>query len=336
MEALLYFAGSTLLYIVAIFFLAGTLFRGFFFVVNIFRGRPLGGRSVSNRFLTLIGVAVPYRRAAVKKPLYTTIRYAFHASVFILPIWFSGHLDLWEESRFGWTWAPLPDAWADRLTLFVLFTCVFFMGRHIISRKNRHNTRISDLMLILITGLPFLTGYLLTHGNLDSIPFFEKYLWYFHVISGEVMVAMIVFLFCRTRLNKETCVGCGACVENCPTETLGYVDKGAFRFFGYSHYRCICCGSCVSVCPESAAELHHEISLKRLFEVFSRETIRSIELERCAGCGVAVGPKPQIDKIRNDVQEKDIGLETLAFCNRCKKMMSRQGYLLPERRQDFG
>jgi len=336
MGALLDFTGSTLLYIVAVFFLAGTLFRCLFFVINIFRGRPLGRRGVTHRCLTLLAAVLPYHRAVLKKTVYTAIRYAFHASIFILPIWFSGHVNLWAESRFEWTWTPLPDEWADRMTVFVLIACFFFIGRHIISRKSRLNTGISDFVLIFITGLPFLTGYFLTHGNLDSIPFFEKYLWYFHVISAEIMLAMIVFLFCRTHLNKEACVGCGACVENCPTETLGYVDKGAFRFFGYSHYQCICCGFCVSVCPESAAELHHEMSLKRLFEVFSRETIRSIELERCAGCGVAVGPKPQIDKIRNDVQEKDIGLETLAFCNRCKKMTSRQGHLPPERRQDFG
>ncbi|MGD1972457.1 MAG: 4Fe-4S dicluster domain-containing protein [Desulfobacterales bacterium] len=323
MGELLYFAETSLLWMVSVFFLAGIVTRSLFFVFNILRPRPFGRRGLMNPFVTLVGALVPFHRAALKKPVYAAIRHAFHACLFILPIWFSGHVYLWEESRFEWYWTPLPDEWADRMTLFVLITCTFFIGRHIVSKEQRLNAKISDFLLILITGLPFLTGYFLTHGNLNSIPFFDTYLWYIHVISAEIMLVMIVFLFCRTRLRKETCVGCAACVENCPTNTLDFSDNDAVRIFKYSHYQCICCGSCVNVCPENAATLSHAISIKHFLRVFSKYVIRDVELAKCDRCGATIAPEPQMTKLEGKIAASDVEMTLLNCCDRCKKMIGR-------------
>ena len=312
---------------VAVFFLSGIIIRSLFFVFNILRPRVPGARGRTHPLVTLVGVFVPFHRSILKKPLYTAIRYLFHACLFILPIWFSGHVYLWEESRFEWYWTPLPDEWADRMTLFVLITCAFFIGRHIISKEQRLNAKVSDFLLILITALPFLTGYFLTHGTLNSIPFFDTYLWYFHVISAEIMLVTIVFLFCRTRLIKETCVGCAACVENCPTSTLDFSDKDALRVFRYSHYQCICCGSCVNVCPENAATLSHEISIKHLLRMHSKDVIRDVELARCDRCGVTIAPEPQKAKLEGMLAASDAEMTALNCCDRCKKMFGRNSVL---------
>jgi ferredoxin len=328
MGELLYFAETTLLWVVAVFFLAGIVIRSLFFVVNIFRRRPFSRHGVLPRFVMLVGVFAPFHRAVLKKPGYTTIRYAFHACIFIVPIWFSGHVSLWEESRFEWYWTPLPDEWADWMTLAILAACAFFLTRRMVL-KNRYAAGLSDFLLILITGLPFLTGYFLTHGTLDSIPFFETYLWYMHVISAEIMLVMIVFLFYRTRLRKKTCVGCAACVENCPTETLEFYDKDALRFFRYSQYQCICCGSCVNVCPENAATLNHAISIRHFFRMLSKDVIRDVELARCERCGVAIAPKSQAAKLGSILTANEIEMSLLNHCNRCKKIVGRNRALLP-------
>ena len=326
MGELLYFVETTLLWMVAVFFLTGIVIRSLFFVFSTLRARPFGRRGIIHRFVTLFGVFAPFHRAVLKKPVYTPIRYAFHACIFIVPIWFSGHVYLWEESRFEWHWTPLPDESADWMTLAILAGCAFFFTRRIIL-KNRLKAKISDFLFILITGLPFLTGYVLTHGTLDRIPFFENYLWYFHVISGEIMLAMIIFLFCRTRLNKETCVGCAACVENCPTETLEFYDKDALRFFKYSHYQCICCGSCVNVCPENAATLSHAISIKHFLRVFSKDVIRNVDLATCERCGVTLAPKAQMAKLEGILSANDVEMALLNYCDRCKKRIGRKNAL---------
>jgi ferredoxin len=321
MGSFLYFTETTLLYIVAVFFIAGVFYRSLIFVYHIYRQREHSRYNLWYRFLTLGGVFIPFHRAVLKRPVYAFIRYAFHACLIIVPIWFSGHIYLWEESRFEWYWIPLPDVWADRMTLFVLAACVYFFVRRIVFR-DRLQTGTMDFILLLITAMPFLTGYFLTHGTLTRIPFFENNLWYMHVISGEIMLVMIIILFCRTRLREADCVGCAACVENCPTETLEYNDKDALRYFGYSHYQCICCGSCVSVCPEQAAELRHEMRPANLFQISSKAEIRRVELEACEQCGIRFAPTPQISGLDMRLNKNHVELDTLDLCPRCKKLNS--------------
>lgn len=51
-------------------------------------------------------------------------------------------------------------------------------------------------------------------------------------------------------INKEKCIGCGACVKDCPGRALELRDKKA----EYIH-RCIQCGHCVAVCPVNAVSI---------------------------------------------------------------------------------
>jgi len=232
----------------------------------------------------------------------------------IVPIWFSGHIVLWSESRFEWEWVELPDAWADWMTLVLLGLATYFLIRRIIIPEIRLNSSKSDYILIIITALPFMTGYFLTHGTLDSISFLGDNMGVIHMLSGEAMILMAVFLFCRTRLNIKKCVGCAACELSCPTGTLESNDNGKHRIFTYSHYQCICCGACVNTCPEDAAELRHEISAKRLVQVLLKQEIRSIELQACERCGALFAPEPQMEKIGLTFAH-----DYTKFCPNCRK-----------------
>ena len=50
-------------------------------------------------------------------------------------------------------------------------------------------------------------------------------------------------------LDKDTCIGCQACVGFCP---IGAMRKSVSRI---QPFKCISCGSCVRACPEKALEL---------------------------------------------------------------------------------
>ncbi len=50
-------------------------------------------------------------------------------------------------------------------------------------------------------------------------------------------------------LNKNTCVGCQACVAFCPTGVMRKAPRVIVPF------KCISCGMCVKACPEGALEL---------------------------------------------------------------------------------
>ncbi|HPR17917.1 MAG TPA: 4Fe-4S binding protein [Candidatus Cloacimonadota bacterium] len=49
-------------------------------------------------------------------------------------------------------------------------------------------------------------------------------------------------------INKETCIGCGSCVDTCPVEALSLVDDKAVC----DGDKCVDCGACVEACPVEA------------------------------------------------------------------------------------
>ncbi len=308
------FVEGTLLWIVFSIFIIGIIIRlAFFFstIIKSSKDKDSRWRYISATFGRSF---VPFHKAVIKKPIYVTLRYIFHVCLIVVPIWLSGHIALWEESRFEWAWTSLPDAWADWMTLLLLALTTYFLIRRIAVKDIRLNSSIPDYVIIILTALPFITGYFLTHGSLDSIACLGDNMWTIHILSGEAMIIMAVFLFCRTRLNTQKCTGCAACELSCPTGTLTSSDEGKLRIFTYSNYQCICCGECVNTCPEEAAELRHEISLRRFFQIVPKQEIQSVELKACERCGSFFAPEPQLDKIGQTFTD-----DYLRFCPRCRK-----------------
>ncbi len=53
------------------------------------------------------------------------------------------------------------------------------------------------------------------------------------------------------KIDKETCIGCSACVDVCPTSCLSMEDGKAIC----NEAECIDCGACVSTCPVQSITL---------------------------------------------------------------------------------
>lgn len=53
------------------------------------------------------------------------------------------------------------------------------------------------------------------------------------------------------KINKEKCVGCGACVDTCPVSALSMNGDKA----QCDESACVDCGACVSACPVEAISL---------------------------------------------------------------------------------
>jgi Pyruvate/2-oxoacid:ferredoxin oxidoreductase delta subunit len=314
------FAEGPLLWIVFSLFIIGILARVVFFfsvILKSSKNTHLRWRHISATFGRSL---LPFHSALTKRPLYAVLRYVFHICLIVVPIWLSGHITLWEESRFGWSWRALPDALADWMTLLLLLIAAYFLTRRIAVAGVRRTSANSDYFLIVLTALPFMTGYLLTHGNLDTIAFLADNMRTIHVVSGEAMLIAAVFLFYTTQLNVEKCTGCAACDLGCPTGTLESRDGEGLRVFTYSHYQCICCGACVALCPEQAAELRHEIGLDRFLQTVPKREIRSVELALCESCGAIVAPVPQVEKVRHVITD-----DFIRFCPRCKQRHYAEG-----------
>jgi len=235
--------------------LLGIIARTVFTIYRIIKSVGHDNPGQINALSAIGRLFLPFHNAVTKRPLYAMARYVFHACLIIVPVFFSGHIALWEESRFEWAWVAIPDAWADWMTLLLLGLSIYFLVRHIIIRRT---TSKSDYLLIIITALPFITGYLLTHGTLDSIALLGNNMWTIHILSGELMLLMVVFLFCRIRLNKEKCTACGECARYCPFEaiTLSPLPR-------IDPQKCICCFCCHEHCPAGAMEIARRVRFFR-------------------------------------------------------------------------
>ena len=119
----------------------------------------------------------------------------------------------------------------------------------------------------------------------------------------------------KPEYSNEGCIACTACEQSCPTGTIEYHDQGRQRIFSYSHYQCICCAACVKTCPENAAELRHELSLKRFFQILGKHVIRTAEMQACEQCGALFAPEPQMQKVAKIFTHHDY----LRFCQNCRK-----------------
>jgi ferredoxin len=305
-------------------FLEGSFLRGVFtllVMVVLARGvlcviRLLRKRNVGEPGRTLVGTGfvrslLPFHSGVPRKPLSAVLHYAFHISIVAVPVLLSGHIALWQESFLQWSWMGLPDAWADGMIILVLVLSALFLARRLVLKEVRKDSSFSDYALIVVTALPFLTGYLTSHGSPGSTGNLMRSL---HVLTGSAFLLLVAVLFVELRLKESACTACVSCVIRCPATALGSRDEHFRRVMEYSPSQCILCGGCVAVCPENAVGLRHMIGLRRFFHVSDRQRIQTAEMGRCKGCGDTLAALPQVEQVRRKLSQ-----EYVYYCEKCKR-----------------
>jgi len=189
------FVEGPLLWIAFLTFIIGSLLRAAMFMAISLKADKIIYQHFKWKyvFATFGRWLLPLNKDVVKNPVFTILGYVFHICLIVVPIWLVGHITLWEESRFEWSWASIPDGLADWMTLAFLTAALFFFLRRIISPDIRLISTFSDYILLIITALPFMTGYFVTHGTLDSIGFLGDNMQLIHMLSGELMLILIPF-----------------------------------------------------------------------------------------------------------------------------------------------
>ncbi len=131
----------------------------------------------------------PVKRLGTRT-VFSTASVIFHLGALLTPLFLLTHVVLVRES-IGLSWPTLPPLGADLLTLAALLGLAVMLAIRVASRPVRVLSRFGDYALLVLTALPFLTGFLLAHPAWNPIPFGPAML--LHVLSADLLMALIPF-----------------------------------------------------------------------------------------------------------------------------------------------
>jgi nitrate reductase gamma subunit len=141
-----------------------------------------------------------------KRPVMTLVSFLFHLGLVLTPLFVLAHSLLWYDSWKIRPWS-LPDGLADAMTAIVILSCAFFLCRRLLLPEVRNVTSVSDIALLAVVLLPFLTGFLAHHQMAQYKP-----MLILHILTGEIMLMaipftrlqhMLFFWFTRAYMGSE-------------------------------------------------------------------------------------------------------------------------------------
>ena len=102
----------------------------------------------------------------------------------------------------------------------------------------------------------------------------------------------------KPEFDLDTCIGCGACVNVCPTEALTQTDDlkagPKVRKITLRYDTCIFCGNCADNCTtETGIKLSNQWDLAGMDRKSMVET-HEYELVLCEKCGALIGTKKHL------------------------------------------
>ena len=193
MEAFSAFVEGPLLWLAWTVFIAGSIIR----LLMFFSLSRKKDKVVYEHFKwgyvikTWLRYIFPFNQTVAKSPVFTLLSYVFHLLLVIIPLLAFAHLAYWnEETVFQWdfTYWALPDRLVPYLTWIFISIGAVFLLRRIFVPEVRIISQFSDYLLLIVTMLPFLTGYLTAQTS-----FLPDYMRTIHIMSAELMMILIPF-----------------------------------------------------------------------------------------------------------------------------------------------
>ncbi len=131
---------------------------------------------------------LPWGSASMRQqPVFTLMVFLFHITLLAVPLFLDAHNILWDES-WGISLWSLPDALSDVMTVMLLISIIFLVARRIVRSEVRILTETWDYVLLGLTALPFLTGFLAYH---QVGPY--EWLMIMHLLTAEIILILIPF-----------------------------------------------------------------------------------------------------------------------------------------------
>lgn len=171
-------------------FILGLLVRCvFLFGISLERDRPFynhmdwtwGIKSII-RWLIPLGT-----KGWRQQPLFSLAVFLFHAIFLILPFLLSAH-NILLQNAWGFSLPSISDSTADLLTIVFIISAALLMWRRIARPEVRFLSTWWDYTLLILSSLPFITGFLAYH---QIGPY--KVIIVLHLLSAELLLILLPF-----------------------------------------------------------------------------------------------------------------------------------------------
>lgn len=120
--------------------------------------------------------------------LYSITSVVFHICLIITPIFLMEHVILWKRGL-GLNLPYLNQGVANILTVVTIITICMLIIARAVAKDSRAISRLQDYLLPIILSIPFITGYLVSHMNMN--PFSYNNTMFVHVMSGNLIFILI-------------------------------------------------------------------------------------------------------------------------------------------------
>lgn len=184
------FARGPMVWAAFIIFIGGTLIKlARLYAISTQKDKVIYNHwSLSWALRSIVHFLLPLNRSVANRPVFSALAYVFHIFLLAAPLFALAHAELLWQS-WGISWPYLNETLVDYMTVIVIVTGVALLVRRLIDPTVKLLTTPADLLLLVATILPFLTGFLAYHQWGGAY----EWMVLLHIVSAEVVLILIPF-----------------------------------------------------------------------------------------------------------------------------------------------
>ncbi|MFX0087499.1 MAG: 4Fe-4S dicluster domain-containing protein [Candidatus Hodarchaeota archaeon] len=140
----------------------------------------------------------------------------------------------------------------------------------------------------------------------------------------------------KIQLNQDTCIGCGACLQVCPSFSYTHLQEKDKKLIFYDPTFCIFCEECVKNCPTESLVLTKIYDMSSSISKDTSELFIELDMQLCTECKEPITTLKHLDWIKQkliealipDDSRKKLILNEFAiaryYCPKCRKIKAKE------------
>ncbi len=154
------------------------------------KGRKLKNAPWKKIVTDTLSWVVPVRHLIPGTRIFSTVSFLSHIGIIIVPLFLADHIVLW-EGLFKFNLPEIGYGLADVLTIFSIACLVMLFSFRVFSPRLRSMSRKMDYILLINILVPFVTGYMARHPNVNPVSW--NAIMLVHLLSADLLFLIIPF-----------------------------------------------------------------------------------------------------------------------------------------------